>query len=517
MNDRDRAIAAQRELLNRLDGDLVADSVARDSAGVPLDYPTPPAIESSLPEPSESAIVESAPAAVTDVDGSGVGFPDAAAAAADATDPVTAADATEPVATSRIRAAFGRVRARLGLPSRAPEAPVGVFGEGGDWYTVDESKRKRTYRYLVIGGGALLIAALGAIFAYLQFGTATVPDLVGLTSAQAVASIRDAGLSVGAIEERDTPGVTPGTVVDQHPDVDTVLAKGAEVSITVAAASDSAAVPNLVGKTREAAVAALASARLTEQVVTDYSETIPAGQVMGQVPVSRTVVSAGSSVALIVSGGSGATQRQVPRVIGLSQETAIQALTDAGFTPRAYTARSDVGEVGAVAAQMPGSDQMANPGAVVLVLVNRAVTVSEREVPDLSSMTESQAATALAPSGAELEVVEFASDTVAAGTIAGQMPLAKRCTVIAGERVGVLVSVGSSGAVNTPSLVGTGLGAALEAVRETSLTPVVVLGADGGMPAMTAIVTQQYPAPGAVVRLGLPVVLFAEQPAAPTK
>ena len=513
MTDRDRAIAAQRELLNRLDGDLAGETVGRDSAGVPLDYPTPPAIESSLPEPSESPIVESAPAAMVDIDGTAVGGTTDAADADGAT--TTAADGAAP--TSRIRAALATLRAKLGLAGRTPEAPTGVFGEGGDWYTVDEAKRKKTYRYLVIGGGALLVVALVAIFSYLQFGTATVPDLVGLTSAQAVAAIRDAGLSVGAIEERDTPGVTPGTVVDQHPDVDTVVAKGSEVAITVASASDSAAVPNLVGKTRAAAVAALASARLTEQVVTDYSETIPAGQVMAQVPVSRTVVAAGSSVAVIVSGGSGATQRQVPRVIGLGQETAIQALTDAGFTPRVFTARSDVGEVGSVAAQMPGSDQMANPGAVVLVLVNRAVTVSEREVPDLSSMTESQAATALTDTGAELEVAPFASDSVPAGTIVGQIPLAKRCTVVAGERVGVLVSVGSSDAVNAPSLVGTGLGAALEAVRAASLTPVVVLGANGENPAMTASVTQQYPAPGAVVRLGLPVVLFAELAASPTK
>ena len=65
-------------------------------------------------------------------------------------------------------------------------------------------------------------------------------------------------------------------------------------------------VPNCVGMTQSAAESAITSAGLTVGTVTEpYSDTVPAGQVMGQNPAAGASVAEGSLVALVVSKGEG--------------------------------------------------------------------------------------------------------------------------------------------------------------------------------------------------------------------
>lgn len=65
-------------------------------------------------------------------------------------------------------------------------------------------------------------------------------------------------------------------------------------------------VPDVVGLTQAAAIAAIDAARLVAVIATAFSDTVPAGQVISQAPAGGTASTVGSSVVITVSAGQGA-------------------------------------------------------------------------------------------------------------------------------------------------------------------------------------------------------------------
>ena len=91
------------------------------------------------------------------------------------------------------------------------------------------------------------------------------------------------------------------------------------------------AVPVVIGLTQAAAQSAITAAGLVVGTVsTANSNTVAAGNVISQTPVATTDVAPGSAVDLVVS--SGPALITVPSVTGLSQATAVTAITNAGLT-----------------------------------------------------------------------------------------------------------------------------------------------------------------------------------------
>jgi len=76
------------------------------------------------------------------------------------------------------------------------------------------------------GAGVVLVVNRGA-------PTIAVPDVVGLTLTDARARLEDAGLVVGAVLRRRTPGTNPGTVIGQQPAAQTLAAPGLVVDLVV--------------------------------------------------------------------------------------------------------------------------------------------------------------------------------------------------------------------------------------------------------------------------------------------
>jgi len=81
------------------------------------------------------------------------------------------------------------------------------------------------------GSGVVLVINRGA-------PTITVPDVVGLTLTDARSKLEDAGLVVGAVLRRRTPGTNPGTVIGQQPAAQTLAAPGLVVDLVVARATE---------------------------------------------------------------------------------------------------------------------------------------------------------------------------------------------------------------------------------------------------------------------------------------
>ena len=144
-----------------------------------------------------------------------------------------------------------------------------------------------------------------------------VPDLIGMTEAQARAAIGDAGLSVGQPEYVADPEVGRDKVIGQDPNRDTFVDPGATVTITVSTGKPMTSVPSVVGQDQADGRATLEGADL----VADFEEKDsdePKGQVVETRPAAGEQVPEGTRVTVFFSDGP----EKVPDVVGMTEEEA---------------------------------------------------------------------------------------------------------------------------------------------------------------------------------------------------
>ncbi|HYY93624.1 MAG TPA: FG-GAP-like repeat-containing protein, partial [Pyrinomonadaceae bacterium] len=137
-------------------------------------------------------------------------------------------------------------------------------------------------------------------------GFASVPDLAGMTQANAASSLSSALLSVGNITQQYT-NAPAGTVLGQSPTAGTTLPQGESVDLTVSLGPAPVAVPNVVGNARTVALTTLSTSGFTATTTQVFSDAIPAGTVILQTPAAGTFVSPAPAnpVSLTVSAGTG--------------------------------------------------------------------------------------------------------------------------------------------------------------------------------------------------------------------
>jgi len=129
-----------------------------------------------------------------------------------------------------------------------------------------------------------------------------VPNLVGDSQLTAIFAIRGAGLTVGTITTAPSSTEPQGFVASQDPPAGTPVAPGFTVNFVV---SSGTPVPNLVGQTEQAAVAALTAAGLTVGTLTpQLSSTVPEFIVISQFYPAGTLVNPGTAINIIFSSGS---------------------------------------------------------------------------------------------------------------------------------------------------------------------------------------------------------------------
>jgi serine/threonine-protein kinase len=127
-----------------------------------------------------------------------------------------------------------------------------------------------------------------------------VPDVTTEDVGQAKSTLQSRGFNVITTDQVSSTA-TPGTVLSQSPIGGKSAASGSTVSLVVAKAPPTVAVPNVVGKTRGAADAALGAAGFPatpqQQTVTNQSQN---GIVLSQTPAASTQVKKGTSVTIVV-------------------------------------------------------------------------------------------------------------------------------------------------------------------------------------------------------------------------
>jgi len=155
-------------------------------------------------------------------------------------------------------------------------------------------------------------------------------DLVGKPVAEAMAALDAAGL-VGVEAERVfSEDVPPDVVVALADGTPAELETGSEVTLVVSQGPEPRTVPASEGQAPDAVCAALAEHQLQCEQAPVFSDTIPAGQVVGTEPAAGEPAARDSVVRVLVSQGPELIP--VPDVSGNSTADAAQILRDAGFT-----------------------------------------------------------------------------------------------------------------------------------------------------------------------------------------
>ncbi len=131
------------------------------------------------------------------------------------------------------------------------------------------------------------------------------PELNGLTRADAEAKIKKMGLKLGAVYEKYSDEEA-GTVVGQDPRPSMKIVKGETVDITVSKGKkeekkQKVTVPNLTGGTLQAAKGSIVNRKLSVGTVTKKGSNQAEGTVISQSPSAGSEIEEGSEIDLVVA------------------------------------------------------------------------------------------------------------------------------------------------------------------------------------------------------------------------
>jgi beta-lactam-binding protein with PASTA domain/tRNA A-37 threonylcarbamoyl transferase component Bud32 len=219
---------------------------------------------------------------------------------------------TEAAAT----AALHRLHLRLQVTGRGfdPKAPVGTV----------LAQRPATGR----------VAEGSAVDVTLSAGPkpVAVPALAGKAQSDATAAITAAGLQVGAITYTPSTSVAKGDVISSSPDKGALL-PGQPVALVISSGPPTVDVPALSGYNAgsySAASGALTHLGLLTRENEEYSNTVPAGEVISTYPGAGFAAPVGSTIVVNVSLGPQTVS--VPGVAGESVTSASGTLAAAGLS-----------------------------------------------------------------------------------------------------------------------------------------------------------------------------------------
>lgn len=289
-----------------------------------------------------------------------------------------------------------------------PERTQAIHTGGGASTTAGDlpSTRKRWPAALA---ALLLVAALavGGGWWWTQEGpgsTVLVPDVTGLSRADAEASVtQDGDLSYVESTAFDEQ-VPQGEVITSNPPVGTELSKGSDVTVVVSKGRERYEVPDLTGRTADQARASLDSRHLTLGTTSEaYDDEVPAGEIVSTSPAAGTEVTRDAKVSLVISRGPEPVA--VPTVTGQGAEAATGAIEDAGLkATRADDAYSTTVPKGSVISQSPSSGTLL-PGETVTITVSKGPEMVA--VPSVEGLSRSAATSKLQAAGFKVSVQTF--------------------------------------------------------------------------------------------------------------
>lgn len=196
-------------------------------------------------------------------------------------------------------------------------------------------------------------------------------DLKGKTLDEAKTELKKLGLNVTEAGTEISDSYEKGQIIDQDVAKGETVKTGTTIKVTVSAGSEEenakdVDVPDVTGKTAEAAMATLEDKNLTVSREFEFSNDVPSGQVIRQDPKAGKTVKEGTKVTIYVSQGTESIK--VTDVRGKSEADAKAALSD--FDVTTTTEHSDTVAEGNVISQSISGGQYAEKGASITIVVS---------------------------------------------------------------------------------------------------------------------------------------------------
>lgn len=194
--------------------------------------------------------------------------------------------------------------------------------------------------------------------------TASVPSIISLTLAQAIAAIQAAGLVAAQIASQQSTTVAKDLVAAQFPTATTVVTLGTTVEITLSLGGTGTIVPIFLGMTHAQAELARQQAGLTGSSFR-IIDGLNTDLVLNQSVAPGTVLSVGDSVDIAYSSN------KVPGVIGQIVQDGEAILLAAGLLVGEKPPGFDsTAPIDTILSQDPVEDTVVSPGATVFVTLS---------------------------------------------------------------------------------------------------------------------------------------------------
>jgi eukaryotic-like serine/threonine-protein kinase len=261
-----------------------------------------------------------------------------------------------------------------------------------------------TILIVTLAGAAYVIASNAGDAAGPQFGA--VPQVVGLSEAEAITKIRAAGFGYKVEGTEPSSDVEEGDVVRQDTAGGTKLEEGKTVGIWVSSGTGQITVPNVVGLTQAEAAEGLRQAGLEAVAKPEVGSGVEVGRVLRQNPEADKKVDPGTTVTITVVATTNTVK--VPPVSGLTQESAVALLKGMNLVADVQETNSTL-PGGIVDHQDPASASEVRPGTTVKVFVSNAPAATTVVVPAVGALglTEAQAKAILAKYRLKARVIDL--------------------------------------------------------------------------------------------------------------
>ncbi|WP_030233194.1 Stk1 family PASTA domain-containing Ser/Thr kinase [Streptomyces sp. NRRL S-350] len=303
---------------------------------------------------------------------------------------------------------------------------AGAPGGGNDGYDdghgrggrrgEDQPKKSNT-SWIVLAVAAVLVLVGTFFVAQAMFNDkgnkdaakVTVPNLVGRSVADARTAAAAAGPKLVVTEGEKTAcpdaNVKKDQVCTQTPAAGSQVAETATITVQVSSGPAKAQVPNVVGKPKDQALAALAAAGFTNVGTPEYKDddTAPQDTVTAQDPPANGSADPTAPIKLTVSQGK--AKVNVPNVVGAQKEAAEATLTGLGFQVDSTktTQTNDPTKINTVASQSTPPNTKAATNTKIILTIFKAP--DKAQVPPLQNVKLSDAISQLSKAGLGYTVV----------------------------------------------------------------------------------------------------------------
>jgi beta-lactam-binding protein with PASTA domain len=195
-------------------------------------------------------------------------------------------------------------------------------------------------KILAVALGGLAMIAVAVLGAFLSMRIAIhgreveVPNLSGLSDADAANAARDLGLNLSVENRFYSSAIAPNHVLSQSPVAGARVRRGWQVRVTESLGGQVVSVPDVTGQTERPASLVLRRLQLELSTVAHLPAPSPAGIVLAQSPPPNSKGINGPRVALLVSDDETAAAAEafvMPSLIGLSLSAAAVRLSSAGL------------------------------------------------------------------------------------------------------------------------------------------------------------------------------------------